>query len=359
MRTLLATLVLAIALPASALGRSPQATDASEGHLSEAFWFLPPGGTNVAFTDWGRIRASQGAADLTGDSPLEAKVDVLMSTNEDEAAASAYALRFLRDHRALWGFDSFDLDWEATLSVDGPPVFVLRFRDGFDVASLMSLFDERGFSTTQADGAVIRSHDMDVTADWLHGSEFAILNTAFLDDGRTLVLSSGLKGVTDVLATRGMPRPLMRGLTPVLDALAGASAAWLAVGPGTCLGFAPLPLVLGVSTSSMPPPPSGEPLHPYVALGVGYARPDWDPMGRIAMGFPHEAWAQADAGPRTEEARSGVGLRLGEPYADSLFTLERSAVRDGALVLEVEPLDDHPQRLFQMVGGRDMTFARC
>lgn len=349
-------LVLAVATGGAAQSPLP-APDPASGRLAEAYWFLPPGGTDVAFTDWDRIRASQGATDITGSSSLDDKMAVVMSTNHDEAATSGFALNHLRTHHDVWGFDSFDLDWEATYSVDGPPVYVLRFRDGFDLAPLVALFDDRGFSTTQVDGAVIRSHAVDVAADWLHATEFAILNTAFLDDGRTLVLSSGLEGVTDVLATRGMPRPLMPGLTPVLGALDGASAAWISVGSGTCLAFSPPPVDPGDPTATLQPMPSQ--LAPYTIMGVGYARPDWDPTGRIVFGYPDPTLAAATLDARAERARTGISVVADQPYAEVAFTLEDAHADGAANILDVAPADDMPRRLFDMVFRRDMTFAGC
>jgi hypothetical protein len=360
-RSLAGALALAACVTSVATAQSPSPSGASgESLLAEAFWFLPPGGTDVAFTDWDRIRRSQGALDLTGESPLDDKAAFLMATARDEAAASGFALARFRDHRAVWGFDTLDLDWEATYTVDGPPVFVLRFRDGFDLAPVAALFDERGFTSDPVDGAVVRSHDMDPTADWLLTTEFAILNTAFLDDGRTLVLSSGRDALTEVLAARyrrGAHEPA--AVIETLDAIDGASAALVLLGLGTCLGFTPPPFELGAPDPSLRPLRTGEPLHPYAALGVAYARPGWDPVGRIVMGFPDPTWAGADAEARAEMARSGTSLRTLEPYSESVLALHQAEVRERALVLHVAPADDIPRRLFQMVWARDMAFAGC
>jgi hypothetical protein len=347
-------------LPSLVVAQSPSVSSVPGlGHLAEALGFVPPSGTSLAFTDWGRIRASQGAQGLTGASSLDDKLGFLMSTNRDEAAASGFGLSKLRRHRDVWGFDSLDLEWEATYSLDGPPLFVLRFRDGFDLAPVAARFDEYGFSTDTVDGAVIRSHEMDVRADWFNTSEFGIFNTAFLDDGRTLVLSSGLDGVTGAIAAGQQGRLLPKGVTSVLDALDGASSAWLSIDPGTCQAFTPPPIGLGDPTGSIQPLPSGESLHPYTALGVAYARPGWDPVGRIALGFPDAAWAEADADARAEEARTGTSIRTRAPYSEAVFTLEDLEVDDGALVLDVAPNANLPRRLFDMVMARDMTFAGC
>jgi hypothetical protein len=353
--------VIALAMTAGSADPPSGSPEDQADRLGQAVGFLTAaGGTDVAFTDWERIRASQEAQDLTGDSSLDAKMAFLMATSQDEAAASGFALARFRGHREAWGFDTLDLDWEATYSVDGPPVVVLRFRDGFDLGSVGARFDERGFSSTEVRGAIVRSHEMDPTSDWLTSTEFAILNTAFLDDGHTLVLSSGADVLHEVLAAR-----YRRGsATPpaVLDALAaleGASAAWMGLGPLTCLGFTPAPFDVVDPRATLRPVPSGEPLHPYTILGIGYARPGWHPMGRVVMGFLDHASAQADLEPRAGMARTGISLRAGVPYSETLFTLQDANVDGTSLVLHVAPLDDIPRRLLQMLQTRDMAFAGC
>jgi hypothetical protein len=187
-------------------------------------------------------------------------------------------------------------------------------------------------------------------------TDLGVINTAFLDDGRTLVLSSS----PDVLrATLGqvdqMPLP---GQPGVVRALAGASAAWLVLTPD-CTAFTPLPFDPFDPDSSIRPLATGQPLHPWTTLGIGYARPGWDPVGRIAMGFLAPDQAQADAEARTAEARDGISVRTHQPYSDAVFTLVDSHVDGRTLVLDVNPVDDLTPRLFQMPLARDMTFAGC
>jgi len=55
-------------------------TPVPAGNVSELVTFVPPSATSVGFTDWGRIRASQGAEDVTGASPMEDKLPVAQST---------------------------------------------------------------------------------------------------------------------------------------------------------------------------------------------------------------------------------------------------------------------------------------
>ena len=324
--------------------------------IAEAVGRMPAGTTDMGFTDWARIRASLGAQDITGASPLDDKIDVLMSTAQREAAAAGFGVAYLRNHRDTWGWDTLDLEWEALYSGDGPPVSLVRLREGVDVDAIAQRYDERGFSTERVGDATVRSHDLDLSADWIRTTDLGVTNTAFLDDGRTLMFSSSREALDAALRTSGAP--LLPGASGVVDALGEPSAAWLVLGPG-CPAFTPLPIDPFDPDASIGPLATGESLRPWTALGVGYERPDWDPVGRVAMGFLTPEDAQADEAARSEEARTGISQRVRAPYADAVFTLDGSRVEGDTLVLDVTPADDMPRRLFDMVFARDMTFAGC
>ena len=341
--------------PAPSVGSDPALP---RSNVSELITFVPPTATSVAFTDWGRIKASTGAEDVTGASPIDDKTRVLMSTNMNETAASGFGVARFLNQRDTWGWDTLDLDWEATMGVDGPPVFVLRFRDGFDLAPVAARFDEREFTNETVPGGVIRSHEMDISNDWMTSSEFGILNTAFLDDGRTLVLSSGLDGVRDVATNHGSFTSLP-GLDATAAALDGASAAVLLPDPGACVGFAPLPVDPGdpLASPDLSMPTAG--LHPYAAMGVGYARPDWDPIGRIVFSYLDDETAAADLAGRRTLAETGDSQIVKGPIADAMFTVADAHVDGADLELDVSPVDGRPRRLMNMIYARDMVFAGC
>ncbi len=324
--------------------------------LAEAVGRMPAGTTDMGFTDWARIRASLGAEHVTGASPLDEKVAVVMATNQHEAAGSLFGAAYLRHHHETWAWDTLDVDWEATYLGDGPPVTVVRLREGTDVDAIAARYDERGFSTDRIAGATIRSHELDLTADWIRSGELAVTNTAFLDDGRTLAFSSSRSGLEAALAASDAS--LIPGAAGVIGALGEPSAAWLVLGPG-CPAFTPLPFDPFDPPASLAPLPSGPRLHPWSALGVAYERPDWRPVGRIAMGFVDPAQAAADATARTEMARDGISAFNGRPYSEALFGLDRSEVVGDTLLLHVSPVDDGPRRLLDMLNTRDMVFAGC
>ncbi len=357
---LAAALSMLVVAPAASAQSPAIASPAAEirSNVSELITFVPPTAQSVGFTDWGRIKASVGAQDVTGASPFEDKATVGMSTARGEALASGFGVAHLRDHFATWAFDAMDLDWEATIQGDGPPLFVLRFREGFDLAPVAALFDQRGFTTSVVPGGTIRTHDMALNEDWLRNTEFAIIDTAFLDDGRTLVLSGDLDQVRDVVTRHGT-YPDDPALDATARALDGASAALLLPGLGTCTGFQPLPFDIGEPLASPAASLATSTLHPYAALGVGYGRPDWSPIGRFVFDYLDPVTAAADQPVRESLARSGDSLVARQPIADAMFTVAGSHLDGSAVTLDVAPTGDAPSKLFGMVYARDMVFAAC
>lgn len=348
------TMGFALAIALSVLLTAP--AFAATGGLTEAVGRMPTGTTDMGFTDWERIRESLGAQDVTGTSPIDDKMAVVMATTQREAAAAGFGAAYLQRHRDAWRWDTLDVDWEAIYSVDGPPVAIVHLREGVDMDAIADRYDAYGFTTEEVGDVIVRSHELDASAEWMGTTELGVSNTAFLDDGRTLMFSSDREALADALGHR--PSMLVPGATGVMDALGDPSAAWLVFGP-SCSAFSPLPFDPFDPDASIGPLPSGQPLHPWTALGIGYQRPDWQPVGRIAMGFLDPAHAEADLGPRSTIARDGMSLRVQRPSSEAVFGLEDARVEGTTLVLDVSPVDDMPRRLFQMLQARDMAFAGC
>jgi len=132
----------AAAAPADAVtGASP---------LAEAISFAPADATLLNFTDWSAIKRYEGAENISSRSSMDDRIDLLMSTTRGQAAASGFALPYMEQQAALWGWDSTDLLWEATITTaGGPPVYVLRLPDDFDMDGLVARFEERGFARSE------------------------------------------------------------------------------------------------------------------------------------------------------------------------------------------------------------------
>lgn len=69
--------------------------------------------------------------------------------------------------------------------------------------------------------------------------------------------------------------------------------------------------------------------------------------------------AAADLPGRRRLAEKGVSSRTHQPYARAVFAVVDATVDDSVVSLDVNPVDDQPRRLFQMVYARDMLFAVC
>lgn len=343
------------AIPAATASPSPSPIPVA-GRLGEALAYVPPVTSSVSFTDWVTLKAGVGAAKVTGASSFGAKADVL----ETESTLAGYGLRFIGAHRDDWGFDAMDLEWDLLIiPVSGAPIWVLRFPKGFDLRPIERHMDQRGFGSVALPGGRLRAHALDPDASWTASTELGILNTAFLADGQTLVLSPSQAPVREMLAAGpvdGMGTTARR----VANLLGSPAAATMLIGTDTCADIA----------AGLPPSPAdlratidkelgaAGPLHAYDALAIGYTRAA-PVIGRIVIGYDDPATEAADFSGRTTLVRSGTSTRSGKSYGDTIFTLAKARQEAGSMVFEVTPRDDQPARLFDLVIDRDMLFALC
>jgi hypothetical protein len=78
------------------------------------------------------------------------------------------------------------------------------------------------------------------------------------------------------------------------------------------------------------------------------------------MGYADEGDALADLDGRRLLAAEGISVEFeGRPYSETLFSLVEARVEERAIVLDVSPTDDVPEKLVGMVFRRDMLFAAC
>ena len=207
--------------------------------LQMAVSFAALGTTSILYSDWAAMKATHGAADITSATPIDERLAAIVQLTRSEAPFAAFALSHFRGHAEAWGWDTSDLDWEASLQGDGPPVAVLRFRHGFDLDPVAGHMDARGFSTTDYGDAVIRSHDLATAGGWVGTTNFGILNTAFLGDGHTLVLSSSVDALKAALDARNVMTYRAEPAFVVAGALGDPLSAGIEIGPDACHAFDP------------------------------------------------------------------------------------------------------------------------
>ncbi len=355
----LASTVLAflIVLSLAACGGSSVATSELSGALASA----PSDASEVLYTNWALIKKYEGAEDLTSQSSLDRRKEFILALTKDQAGASGYAISRFLQHADAWGWDSTDLVWEITLTRDAPPAYVLRFRDNFDFALITRRFNERGFTQSQHNGATIYSHEMDVKADWLRQTEFAILNTAVLADDKTLILSTtidNVKAILDARRDRGRSLAGDEAFSATADRLGEVAAATLSRSAEVCASLAQvvparLPNSLKMLLDQL------SPLHAYSVLGIGYRYEDGEPIGLLVLHYASADDAQADLESRKRLAEDGYSLRVGRLYSEAILTLEAATVEGSDIVLRVNPVNNMPRRLIELGFTRDLLFAAC
>jgi hypothetical protein len=340
--------------------------------LDSAIPFAAVGTTTILYTDWAAMKAAHGLADVTSTTPIDERVAAMLNLTRSEAPFAAFGLSHLRGHADAWGWDSSDLDWEASTQGHAPSVSVLHFRDGFDLAPVAAQFDARDFSSSDYGDAVIRSHDLKTGSAWIGTTNFGILNTAFLDDGRTLVLSSSLDALKAALDARLVMTYRAEPAAVVAGALGEPLSAGIEIGPDACRAYDPRGLPGDDHANDALLTEVG-PLRAWEAMGIGTyrgadgsagagsgsANADVPASGRIAFAYDNQDAATADLEGRLRLGREGISLVAGKPYHDAVFTLTGGSVGSDVLAIDVAPVGDSPTRLRSALFARDLLLAAC
>lgn len=348
--------------PTDSIGTaSPQKAN----NLLDGLAVVPANIHEVYFTDWSRIKENENLETITSQSPIDERQKLIMATNKNQAAASRFATPKFAKHADMWGWDTTDLDWEVTLISDGPPLYILKTRDDLDLAMIEANFKARDFTTSSYAGVTIYSHAMHLGADWLQASDLAILNTAIVPDRHLLVLSPAIAQVQAALDSITGKQPSLKENDAVLStaqALGETSAATLLLGSAWCKGTDPASIV-----GQRVKPDVAEKLRkqlavqsltPYEVLGVGYRSVAGKSLGIIVMRYADAQAASTALSARQQLLEQGTSVVTQQPYSDMLKL--QNATSDGAnLIFTVQPRDDKPKRLFDMLLQRDLLFAAC
>jgi hypothetical protein len=349
------------ATPATAPASTPPAVEtlppATPGPLLEVLTRLEPAHDTVVFTDWVALKRSTGADAVTGDSTFEAKVAALGT----EYAASDGWLSYLRTHRADWGFDAFDLAWEATGTSPAGALHVLRFADPSRPTALMARLDALGYPTERLANGTLRAGMLQDQVGKVRPSP-ALTTVALLEDGVTLVASSNADLVRAVAANGPV--------TPDSDAAVAAAA--LIVEPTTAFLLAGDPctaITRAVLTTRHEG--DGPSVEQQLATAGTLGHPDVIAVsygtgatvhGRVVMTYADPAVAKADFEPRGILARAGSGIA--RPLAE-VQTVVDARLEGSSIVLDLEPpagedaTKGFARRLMAGVNARDMIYAAC
>lgn len=339
-------------------------------HLAAALAHAPAATSILAFTDWSLLKHIAGVPELTSADSLEDRMSFMRRVGvEEQAIASGFGLNYFMTHAEMWGWDSTDLVWEADLSLDGPPTWVLRFRDDFDFVPVLARLDERGYTKTTYGGVTLYSHVLDLKVDWVRSTEFGVLNIAFLEDEKSFVLASTPEAVTNVLDTiaQGATMANQPAMRSVAAALGEVGAAILA--PDGCAMLDPTP-TLGSSSAAIEAilkeiEQTGI-THAYSVFGFGYQVASIEgealPLGIFVHHYANAAHAQTDLESRRQVATAGNSLARRVPYAELFEVVDAQVIADGSganLVLRLHALGRAPRLFISMIYQRDLLFSAC
>ena len=325
--------------------------------LLEALTLLEPANDTIMFTDWAELKRATGSEGVTGTAAGQAKVNALGTEHplSDAWLSSSGA------HRADWGFDAFDLAWEASgASIDGI-LHVLRCSDPAVPLNLLSRLDALGYAGEQQPRGVLRTGSLADIAGRATPS-LALTSAAVLDDGLTVVASSNPDLVRAVLASGPV--------TPESDAAVAAAALIIDPTSAILLSDDPCTAITEALLSSRQErdgPSFAEQLanvgtlgHPEV-VAVSYGT-GASVTGRVVLTYPDAAAAMADLEPRGILARAGSGIA--RPLAD-VQTVVDARLEGASIVIDLEPpageqaTRGFARRLMTAVMVRDMVYAAC
>ena len=348
-------MALAIGVAVSAMGAP----------LDEVLRAVPasPAEWQIYFTDWAQIKENLGLGFLTSAGSLELRFEMGLRLSEDQAAASAFGLSRLRTHAEDWGWDSSDLDWEATIASDQwPLVYLLQFSEGFDFAPIASHFIERGFTQTASFGIPVYSHALTPDTDWLRTTEFSILNTAILSQEALLILSSSPVALERTLSTWLERNPSAESdplAVRTVQHLEQPETAVILRDPGLCLRFLQQQISDADYDGKEYDATDLEGLIPYQVFAAGYHEIDGHAVGRILFEYEVPKNADLDLFERCDLARSSLTRVNDRPVSETYFTVLDCQANEGAVVLTVDPVDNRPSLLLAMVYRLDARFAAC
>lgn len=337
--------------------------------LFRALKVIPQDKTIVYYTIWTLIREFEDFENITGIIDKNTWLNFLNSVTIKHASPSHYGIFKLPEHAQVWGWNTADLEWEASFWISSLPGYVLKFQQDFSFAPIIARFEERGFNKSVYQGIPVYSHELDLGLDWLRAAEFSILNTAVIEETHMLVMSGDqdiVLTMIDAYQDRSDSLADKSDVQAVVSRLDDPLAAFVSSDP--CSVFSSEALLARqrfdtqINLDQLQAQLNNRPqLRKYDALGIGYFMEISQPVGMIVMQFSNDQEALGDLPARLKLAQTGL-IRDEEPktYGEVVFTLGQDAKVEGSqIVIPVKPVDDQPSRLFMMPQSMDMTFATC
>ncbi len=374
--TLTVVLALLVAVPtalasggtSSVLAQDDGGPAADPTPILEALSLLPPDIDAFEFTDWAALKAAHGGSDVTSASPLAERQRLMLDVARYEATTAPLGLDRLGTWSERWGWDTTDLEWQASCC-DAFDFFIFRFREDWDPGPFMARLEAEGYKRSDEPHATsftlepeAEAPDRDFLERVYEGADapWTRASVALSPDGHTVVLAR-YSDAHEILklAARADPVAIADGpFGRVAAALGRPLAANIRGERYVCSGTG---VERGRSDEDTRLVQAIDELHPYQTFGMGYERagPGEPAVGRYVFAYERAVDASADLPGRRRLIEEGDSIRYGAPYRDSVFSLIDAVAEGRQLILDVAPVNDRPQALFDVVTGRDMLFAIC
>jgi hypothetical protein len=341
-------------------------------HLGAALSMMPDTVRRVSFVDWEQIKAETGFPQLTGLGTEAERRDFLEALARTQALMHTFGLGvFPKDTAAAWqplyeqwGWTSADLSWEASAQ---PPAFVLRFRDGFDLRSVVARLEQRKFARQDYHGVALYSDmlNTDNPPPWQLDVEF--VNIAVLPAEHILVMGLVLENVQQLLDAYTGRRPTLGDQAEIQETvrlLGPVSSAVITKGTAICTRLEQMFTISRAMPAGDPPAlreqiQAVERLHPYAAAGAGYRYDGQQPRAQIVFSYSDAATAQRDLPLRRQLAEQGYSMLHFKPFATFAFTVEDTQLDGASMVLHVRPVAVNPMEIMLTIAMPDAVFAGC
>jgi hypothetical protein len=357
-----------------ALAQDDGGTAADSSPILDALTLLPPEIDAFEFTHWSAIKAAHGGAEVTSASPLVERQRLMLDiARSPEATTFPLGLDRLATWSERWGWDTTDLEWQASCC-DAFDFFIFRFREDWDPEPFMTRLEADGYERRERSHATsftlepgTEAPDRDFLERVLQGEGATggpfgpRASVAISPDGHTVVVVRG-PDAHRILKLAARADPAAIAASPfgrVAAALGRPMAARILDGWYGCSAKGEDNLTL--SEDEAPLAREVGVLDPYQAFGFGYerARPGEPAVGRYVFAYERAKAATTDLPGRRRLIDEGYSRRHGAPYRETAFTLVDATVEGRQLILEVAPVGDTPQTLFDEYRGRSLVFAIC
>ena len=340
--------------------------------LLDALEYAPDATTMILFTDWAAVKDRLGMAELNSSADEEARLAFRL-TLPNEPITSMYGIRHFLFHAANWGWDSLDLEWEATIQIeDRAPVYVLRFQTDEPLDRLRGILEEREFDSGFYAGVPAYAHLLDPSADWIRTTELAILNIAMFESDRTLLLSPNGKSMSTLLdaVTSGATVAENSDTWAAVERLGEVITAIVMQGEAACLSFEVNPLLSNLDANDLSAEAMQEkidrvmPARPqslYTALAIGRESDEAaadSSAWKVVMRYPAAELAQTDLPQRRIIAEQGMSI-VREIANQEIFTVQDAVVQGNDAVIWLAPVSGNARFLMDKFFRRDLSFLAC